>query len=138
MACKSRLTRQIHAEINMIPLIDVMLVLLVVFMVTAPLMSHSVRIRLPHTVAPANAAPPAVIRLGIDRDGHLSWNNQGFPTTELETRLDDLARTTPQAAIHLYADRQTPYEPIARVMAQAARAGISRIGFESLPQTTGQ
>jgi len=136
MALKSRLTQEMRAEINMIPLIDVMLVLLVVFMVTAPLISHAVNIRLPRTAAPSNVTPPTVVRLGIDKDGKLSWDDAPLADNALPARLKKLAQSSPDAEVHLYADSQTPYDPIAKAMAEAAHAGITKLGFESLPQAT--
>jgi biopolymer transport protein ExbD len=122
------------SEINMIPLIDVMLVLLVVFIVAAPLLTHAVKIDLPR----ANSAPveqkPETIRLAIKADGSLYWNNEAIGDDALSTRLENAARHTPQAEIYLEADAQTPYETIARVMARSARAGLGRIGFVSEPE----
>lgn len=134
MAFTTRTSQGVNADINMIPLIDVMLVLLIVFMVTAPLMTYSVRIRLPTTAAPAHTAPPEAIRVGIDPQGQLSWNQQPIEEAALAARLAEAARREPQPPLHLYADRKTAYEPIARVMALAARSGLNKLGFESLPE----
>lgn len=131
MAFPTRATHAVQAEINMIPLIDVMLVLLIVFMVTAPLMTHSVRIELPRTVAPTASQPTDALRIGIDNKGLLSLNGRDIDEAELVRKFGEAASLANPPAIHLYADQQTPYGPIARVMAQAARAGLSRIGFES-------
>ena len=131
MAFPTRATHAVQAEINMIPLIDVMLVLLIVFMVTAPLMTHSVRIELPRTVAPDTSQPADALRIGFDSTGQLSLNGQDIDETGLARKFAEAASISNPPAIHLYADQQTPYGPIARVMAQAARAGLSRIGFES-------
>jgi len=132
MTFSTRTTQSVNAEINMVPLIDVMLVLLIVFMVTAPLMTHSVRIQLPNTVAPSQTLPPQSIRLGLDREGKLSWNGQALAEDQLAQRLAESAAQSPQPELHIFADKKTSYEPIARVMAQASRAGLAKLGFESI------
>jgi biopolymer transport protein ExbD len=122
-----------QSEINMIPLIDVMLVLLIVFIVAAPLLTHAVRIDLPK----ANSAPteirPETIQLGIKADGSLFWNGEAVPETALESLMQEAARRTSQPAVHIQADASTPYEVLARVMSQSARAGLGKIGFVSKP-----
>lgn len=132
MAFQTRTSLGVNAEINMIPLIDVMLVLLIVFMVTAPLVTYHIKVQLPRTAAPANTTPPQSIRLGIDRGGHYNWNGQDLGEEALSSRLAQEAARTPQPELHLYADKDTPYEPIARAMAIAGRAGLLKLGFESL------
>jgi len=134
MAFNLRATHSIHAEINMIPLIDVMLVLLIVFMVTAPLMSYSVHVNLPKTVAPAVTTPPTAIRLGIDRESKLTWNGEPITEADLQKKLEAAGHLSPQPELHFFADRQTPYEPISKAMAVASRAGMVHLGFESAPQ----
>ncbi|MCY0388877.1 biopolymer transporter ExbD [Robbsia sp. Bb-Pol-6] len=118
------------AEINMTPLIDVMLVLLVIFILAAPLFARSLALDLPK--AQVAAVPPStapVIALAIDRAGRLSWNGTVITTAELARRLRDAAALTPQPDIAFSADRTTPYQRITDVMAAAQRAGMSRFGF---------
>ena len=122
------------AEINMVPLIDVMLVLLVIFMVTAPLLTHSVRIDLPKAASQPNLTRPDHIALSIDAAGAVFWNGAPVARPELAARLAAAARQNPQPELHLHADRVTQYQNVAEVMAAAARAGLARIGFVSDPR----
>jgi biopolymer transport protein ExbD len=121
------------AEINMIPLIDVMLVLLVIFIVTAPLLTHAVKLDLPKASSEPNLTRPEHVSLAIDADGALFWNGERIDRRELRERLAVAARRRPQPEIHLRADRAARYQPIAEVMADSATAGIGRIGFVSEP-----
>ena len=121
------------AEINMVPLIDVMLVLLVIFMVTAPLLTHAVKIDLPKASSRPNLTRPDHIALAIDAAGTVFWNGETVPRAELGARLARSAAQKPQPELHLRADRTTQYQTIAEVMAAAARAGLTRIGFVSDP-----
>jgi biopolymer transport protein ExbD len=124
-----------RAEINMIPLIDVMLVLLVIFMVTAPLLTHAVKLDLPQASSEARQIASKV-EIAIDAAGKLYWDGDGFETEDIDTRLSALAKVRPETEIHLYADTSTRYEVIANVMAAASRAGLTRISFVTQPETT--
>jgi biopolymer transport protein ExbD len=122
-----------RAEINMIPLIDVMLVLLVIFMITAPLLTHAVKLDLPN----ANAQPKQAaskVEIAIDAAGQIHWNGDMLAPGAIDLRLTNLAATQPTTEIHLYADKSSRYEAIAEVMAAASRAGLSRIGFITQPE----
>ena len=127
------------AEINMVPLIDVMLVLLIIFMVTAPLLTHAVKVDLPKAASTASEPRPEAIELSIDRDGQVFWNGQAIEATDLETRLAEAGANTGQAAVvpelRLRADRQTPYEKVAQVMSAASRHGLTRLGFVTDPSS---
>lgn len=121
------------AEINMVPLIDVMLVLLVIFIVTAPLLTHAVKVDLPQ--ASADAAPPqAPVQLAIRDNGEIYWNGEPVSPETLDSRMRDAAQQTPIPELRLHADRYTPYELVAKAMAQASRAGLNRIGFVTQPK----
>ncbi|THF67261.1 biopolymer transporter ExbD [Pseudothauera nasutitermitis] len=120
-------------EINMVPLIDVMLVLLIIFMITAPLVTRAVEVDLPRAAAPVQERP-AVVALSIDAAGGLHWNGAALADAELADRLSAAAATTPQPELHLRADRATPYERVARTLAAARAAGLERIGFVMLPE----
>ena len=122
------------AEINMIPLIDVMLVLLVIFIVTAPLLTHAVKLDLPKASSRPNLTKPDHISLSIAADGTLFWNGEHVERKALRERLAEASRHQPQPEVHLRADRRTQYQPIAEVMADAANAGMGRIGFVSTPE----
>ena len=120
-------------EINMVPLIDVMLVLLIIFMVTAPLLTHAVKIDLPKAASAPNPSKSEAIQLGIDAEGKLTWNGELIDTAALPARLGHSATQQPQPELHLRAERTTPYEKVAQVMSEAARAGLTRIGFVTEP-----
>ena len=121
------------AEINMVPLIDVMLVLLVIFMVAAPMLTHAVKVDLPRASSTPSHATPETIQLGIDAASRLYWNRTAVTPAEFAEKLRAAARTTPQPELHLSAERTTPYEKVAEVMSAAAREGLVRIGFVTLP-----
>ena len=121
------------AEINMVPLIDVMLVLLVIFMVTAPLLTHAVKIDLPKASSQPNLTRADHVSLAIDAAGKTWWNGEPVGKPELALRLAGAARLNPQPELHLRAERSVAYQTIAEVMAAAARAGLIRIGFVSDP-----
>ncbi len=123
------------SEINTTPLVDVMLVLLVIFIITAPLLTHSIKLDLPNAQAPASAEKPETVTLSIDAKGALYLNNE--PVADLPAlvgRFDEAARRTPQPELHLRADRETRYQNIAEVMAAAQKSGIAKIGFVTDPK----
>ena len=125
------------AEINMVPLIDVMLVLLIIFMVTAPLLTHAVKVDLPKASSTVSEPRPDAIELSIDRDGQAFWNGQAVDAHALETRLGETESTARSTGtppeLRLRADRQTPYEKVAQVMSAASRHGLTRLGFITEP-----
>ena len=121
------------AEINMIPLIDVMLVLLVIFIITAPLLTHAVKLDLPKASSQSNLTKPNHIALSIDGEGALYWNGERVDRKLLRERLAAASQQEPQPEIHLRADRAARYQAIAEVMADSANAGMGRIGFVSEP-----
>jgi len=121
------------AEINMVPLIDVMLVLLVIFMVTAPLLTHAVKVELPKASSTPQTSKVEDVQLSIDKDGQVFWNAQPLDAAALSERLQAAAQLQPQPALHIRADRSTPYEKVAQAMSEAARQGLSRIGFVTEP-----
>lgn len=120
-------------EINMVPLIDIMLVLLVIFIITAPLLAHSIRIELPPVSAEQLQAAPQTVDLAIDASGAVFWDEQGVRLAELPNRFAALAVNSPQAELRIRADLNTRYETVAQVLAAARRAGLSRIGFVTSP-----
>ena len=123
------------AEINMVPLIDVMLVLLIIFMVTAPLLTHAVKIDLPQASSQPNQTKPDKIELAIDAAGTLFWNGAPLPRARLNASLTQAAQQLPQPELHLRADKNTQYQTIAEVMSAAARQGLTKIGFVTEPNT---
>jgi biopolymer transport protein ExbD len=121
------------AEINMVPLIDVMLVLLVIFLVTAPMLTHAVKVELPRAVSSATVGKPDTVELSIDAVGSVYWNGQKLDAQGMDERLQKAAAQQPAPELHIHADRTTPYEKVAQVMSAAAHAGVSRIGFVTDP-----
>lgn len=122
------------SEINMVPLIDVMLVLLIVFMITAPLLTHSVKIDLPIASSTSSNEKPDTVTLAIDASGALFWNNQAIDEAALAARLEEAAALSPQPELHLRADKDTRYERLAQLMAQVNGAGLQKIGFVTQPE----
>ncbi len=123
-----------NAEINMIPLIDVMLVLLVIFIITAPLMTHAVKVDLPVAASQPNPPRPETVNLSIKADGTVYWNAEAVDATAWQARMNDAARQIPQPEIHLRADGDLAYRNVAQVMAGAARAGLTKLGFVTDPK----
>jgi biopolymer transport protein ExbD len=121
------------SDINMVPLIDVMLVLLVIFIVTAPLLTHAVKIDLPKASSEVNPTKPDNVQLGIRADGEIFWNGEQIARTTLEERFNAAAHAEPQPELHIRADRHAEYGNVAQVMSTAARAGLTRIGFVTDP-----
>ena len=122
------------AEINMVPLIDVMLVLLIIFMITAPLLTHSVKIDLPKASSEANLTQPEHIELAIRIDGSLFWNGDPVRLEQLAPQFAQTVAEAPKTELHIRADKLTHYEHVARVMSIAATAGMARIGFITDPR----
>ena len=121
------------AEINMVPLIDVMLVLLIIFMVTAPLLTHAVKVDLPNASSSANITKPDNVQLAIDAESRVFWNGETVDAAQLAARLQAAAALRPQPELHIRAERATRYEKVAQVMSEAARNGLVRIGFVTDP-----
>ena len=118
------------AEINVTPLVDVMLVLLIIFMITAPLMSHKIRIDLPQAnpnVQEQN--PPEPIDLAVKESGEIFWNDELVTEAMLQAQLRVAAQKNPQPELQIRADKETKYQLIATVMANAKSAGMVKIGF---------
>ena len=121
------------AEINMIPLIDVMLVLLVIFIITAPLLTHSVKIDLPKASSHPNITQPENIQLAIKATGEVYWNGVVVDSATLASHMAAAAKLDPQPEVHLRADRTTQYQNVAEVMSAAAKVGLVKIGFVTEP-----
>lgn len=121
------------SEINTTPLVDVMLVLLVIFIITAPLLTHAVKIDLPQATSQPLPEKPEVISLAIDATGNTYWNDAPIEQSMLKSRLEDAAKQTPQPELQIRADKETRYQLLSEVMADAQNAGISKLGFISEP-----
>ena len=124
------------AEINMIPLIDVMLVLLVIFIVTAPLLTHAVKLDLPRASSAPLVTKPETIQLAIDAQGRVFWNGQAASETDWRARMAQAAARQPQPELQLRADGGIAYRHVAQILSDAARAGLVKIGFVTDPTQT--
>ena len=122
------------AEINMIPLIDVMLVLLVIFIITAPLLTHAVKVDLPKAASQPNITKPDNVQLAIDAGGQVYWNGQVLDRAAWRANMAGASKLNPQPEVHIRADGAVAYRKVAEVMADAAKAGLTRIGFVSDPR----
>jgi biopolymer transport protein ExbD len=123
------------ADINVTPLVDVMLVLLIIFMITAPLMSHKVKVDLPQaTLAQKPDIDQPPITLAVTADGKVYWNDEAVNPDMLDARLAVLAQRTPQPQVDVRADNITKYQIIADVVKKVRLAGIRKVGFVSTPE----
>ncbi|WP_075256844.1 ExbD/TolR family protein [Herbaspirillum camelliae] len=123
------------ADINVTPMVDVMLVLLVIFIITAPMFTHALKLDLPTAQSAPAPEKPETITLGIDAAGKLYWNDQPVSSAELDARLAAAAGKQPQPELQLRADKSTRYQTIAEVMSAAQGAGLSKLGFVTDPKT---
>ncbi len=123
------------AEINMVPLIDVMLVLLVIFIVTAPLLTHAVKLELPQATSQVNPTVPVKIEFAIDAEGQRYWNGERVTREDAAARFLAEGGQSVQPEIHLRADQDTAYRHVAQTLADASKAGLSKVGFVSQPET---
>ena len=117
------------SDINMTPLIDVMLVLLVIFIITAPLMTSSLKLDLPKTDSATPTTAPAFIALAIDGDGRLFYGDEPLTRDALAARVSAAAKANPQLEVQLRADQKVPYGQVAEMLAMIQKAGLNRIGF---------
>ncbi|MFA7668323.1 MAG: biopolymer transporter ExbD [Burkholderiaceae bacterium] len=124
------------SEINMVPLIDVMLVLLVIFIITAPLLSHSIKINVPQASSEPVQQDPKVVDFAVDADGQLFWNEQPVSLEQIPVLMAAEAGADPQPELRIRADLDTRYEVLAQVMSMARRSGLKRIGFVTRPAPT--
>ena len=121
------------AEINMVPLIDVALVLLVIFIVTAPLLTHAVKLDLPKATSNADIQKPEKVEFAIDAQGALFWNGERLSREDAQTRFAEAGQKRPQPEVYLRADQNVPYRYVAEMLADASRAGLSKVAFVSEP-----
>jgi biopolymer transport protein TolR len=124
------------SDINMTPLIDVMLVLLVIFMITAPLMTSSLKLDLPKTDAAQPTDTPQFVSVAIDPAGKLYFGEQVVDATALAAHIAESARKNPQTEVQLRADKTVPYGSVAELIGIVQKAGLNRIGFVAEPGAT--
>ena len=120
-------------EINMTPLVDVMLVLLIVFMITIPVIQQTVRVELPSATSRAQDTQPESIQLSVDASGHYFWNQTPVAQEALGDLLRAEAAKLPQPDLHIRADKAVRYDFLAQAMAAAQSAGLRKIGFVTNP-----
>ena len=123
------------AEINMVPMIDVMLVLLIIFIITAPLLTHSVKMELPKASSQANQSRPKDIMLSLDAEGHYYCNGVRYSHDALLAYLTKFATQSEPPAVQLYVDRQLSYGPLAALLAELAKMGLHQVAFVTEPET---
>jgi biopolymer transport protein ExbD len=123
-------TGEVLADMNTTPLIDVMLVLLTLLIITLPMQTHAIKIDIPHQTPPPTIKPE-VVTLAIDWDGAVLWNGRAVDRVTLDSYLVQAAKHDPQPEIHVQADKLAKYSVVASVLAEAARAGETHIGFDN-------
>ena len=128
-------TDDVMNEINMTPLVDVMLVLLIIFIITVPVMKHAVNIDLPRATNQPQDAKPETVRLSVDGQGQYYWNENRIEDKDLQPMLQAEAKKTPQPELHIRGDKAVRYERVAQAMAAAQQSGLRKIGFITEPQT---
>jgi biopolymer transport protein ExbD len=121
------------AEINMVPLIDVVLVLLVIFIVTAPLLTHAVKLDLPKATATPDIQKPEKIEFAVDGMGALYWNGERISREDAQAKFVEAGQKRPQPEVYLRADQGVAYRYVAETLADAAKAGLSKVAFVSEP-----
>lgn len=126
------------ADINVTPMVDVMLVLLVIFIITAPMFTHALKLDLPTAQSSPAPEKPETITLGIDAAGKLYWDDQPVSEADMDARLATAAAKKPQPELQLRADKSTRYQMIAEVMSAAQGAGLTKLGFVTDPKGAGK
>jgi biopolymer transport protein ExbD len=122
-------------EINMTPLVDVMLVLLIIFLVTIPVIQHAVKVNLPQASSQPENLKPAHVDVAIQADGTIMWDDQVVNDAGLRARIAQAALANPQPELHLRADRKVAYERVADLMSAAQAGGLTKIGFVTEPRS---
>ena len=129
---------EVVSAINTTPLVDVMLVLLIIFLITIPVVTHTIPVQLPKETNIARQTKPENIDISVNKDGDIFWNQQLVPDSDaLFQRLSKIATLTPQPEVHIRGDGQTRYESIGRVVFQCQRASIQKVSFVTEPPPKG-
>ncbi|BEI43069.1 MULTISPECIES: ExbD/TolR family protein [unclassified Polynucleobacter] len=121
------------AEINMTPMVDVMLVLLIIFMITLPVVQQAVKVELPKANSVRNEVKPESVQLTIDSKGQIFWNSTPIDLATFTAYADKAAKKDPQPEINLRADKSVRYDAVAQVLAASRRAGLTKLGFVTEP-----
>ena len=125
------------ADINVTPMVDVMLVLLIVFIITVPVMKHAVNVDLPQATNQPSQDKPETVRLSVDADGNYFWNEAQVSDEDLTMRLQTAAAQEPQPELHIRGDKDVRFEAVGRVILDCQRAGILKVGFLTEPEHVG-
>ena len=125
---------EVMNEINMTPLVDVMLAVLIVFIITVPVMKHAVNVALPRATNEIQQTKPETVSLSVDAQGNYHWNQTSVQDNELLRLLQAEAQKVPQPDLHIRGDKDVRYERVAQAMAAAQQAGIKKIGFITEPK----
>jgi biopolymer transport protein ExbD len=126
---------EVMSNINTTPLVDVMLVLLIIFLITIPVITQSVKLQLPDVVNEPSIAKPDDIIISVDKDGQIYWNVKPMTADELLERMKLEAVKVPQPEVHIQGDQEVRFEYIGKVMVMCQRSGIATVGFMSQPNT---
>lgn len=124
---------EVMSEINMTPLVDVMLVLLIIFIITVPVLTHSVKVDLPRVSNEKQEIKPQTITLTVKADGAVFWDDQAIEPEALELKLAEQAQQQPQPEVHIRGDKAAPYEHVLKTMAAVQQSGLLKLGFISEP-----
>jgi biopolymer transport protein ExbD len=120
---------EFNPEINTTPLVDVMLVLLIIFMITIPVMNHAVKLDLPHAQNQPNEIKPESINLSVDEAGKIYWNAEEIAVDVMKARIAEAAEHDPQPEVHVRGARTVQYEKVAQLMAAVQAGGLKKLGF---------
>ncbi len=124
---------EVMSEINMTPLVDVMLVLLIIFIITVPVLTHSVKVDLPRVSNEKQEIKPQTITLTVKADGSVFWDDSPIDAAVLELKLSEQAQKQPQPEVHIRGDKAAPYEHVLKTMAAVQQSGLLKLGFISEP-----
>ena len=128
---------EVISSINTTPLVDVMLVLLIIFLITIPVVTHTIPVQLPkETIQPLQTTPKSIV-IAVNRDGDFFWNEKQVDAPTLLARLKTVSVQTPQPEVHVRGDQNTRYEFIGRVITECERAGIAKVSFITEPPPQG-
>jgi biopolymer transport protein ExbD len=129
---------ELLSTINTTPLVDVMLVLLIIFLITVPVVTHTVPVSLPRESNQPTQTSPRNINISVDTAGAIYWNQQKIPDlAALQTRLNTLSSEVPQPEVHIWGDQNARYESIGQILFDCQRAGIQKVGFITQPPAPG-
>lgn len=124
---------EVMSEINMTPLVDVMLVLLIIFIITVPVLTHSVKVDLPRVSNEKQEIKPQTVTLTVKADGAVFWDDTPIDAAALELKLVEQAQKQPQPEVHIRGDKAAPYEHVLKTMAAVQQSGLLKLGFISEP-----